>query len=100
MIDHVSVPTPNLAANTAFYTEEFTLPGLVSLTEREKTIGFGIKNPEYWLDARPIMPAISEGTGHDFARVRSKGKLLRRFIKQQWTMAATVTMPPETGKPL
>jgi catechol 2,3-dioxygenase-like lactoylglutathione lyase family enzyme len=66
MLDHVSIPVSNLAASAAFYDKVLTPLGLARLTEREKTIGFGKKYPEFWLNHRPNMQETPLDTGFHF----------------------------------
>ena len=63
MIDHISIAVSNLAASAAFYDRVFMPLGLTRLVEREKSIGFGKKYPEFWLNVRPDMSKIPEDTG-------------------------------------
>jgi catechol 2,3-dioxygenase-like lactoylglutathione lyase family enzyme len=64
MIDHVSITVRDLAAAAAFYRAVLEPLGLSVLAEREKTVGFGKRYPEFWLNARPGSPAQPEDTGH------------------------------------
>ncbi len=73
MIDHVSVAVSDLAASARFYEQVLAPLGLTRLVEREKTIGFGKKYPEFWLNARPDMTPVPEDTGtHVCLRAASK----------------------------
>lgn len=73
MIDHVSVAVSDLAASARFYEQVLAPLGLTRLVEREKTIGFGKKYPEFWLNARPEMVPVPEDTGtHVCLRAASK----------------------------
>lgn len=64
MIDHVSVPVGDLAAATAFY-ERVLLPlGLVKLVTRERTVGFGKRYPEFWLNLREEIHRTIDPGGH------------------------------------
>ena len=63
MIDHVSVAVSELAASAAFYEMVLKPLGLVRIAEREGTIGFGKKYPEFWLNARPEMGTSPDDTG-------------------------------------
>jgi catechol 2,3-dioxygenase-like lactoylglutathione lyase family enzyme len=63
MIDHVSVAVRDLAASAAFYERVLEPLGLQRLVTRERTIGFGRKYPEFWLNARPDMPEVPADTG-------------------------------------
>lgn len=73
MIDHISIAVSDLTASAKFYEQVLAPLGLTRLVEREKTIGFGKKYPEFWLNARPEMPAVPEDTGtHICLRAASK----------------------------
>lgn len=63
MIDHVSVSVSDLSASTAFYEKVLKPLGMVRITEREGTVGFGKKYPEFWLNARPEMGTVPGNTG-------------------------------------
>ncbi len=63
MIDHVSVAVSDLAASAAFYDKVLEPLGLVRLVERDGTVGFGKKYPEFWLNARPDIGAVPDDTG-------------------------------------
>ncbi len=64
MIDHVSVPVRDLAAATAFYQAVFAPLGLVKLVTRERTVGFGKRYPEFWLNLRDDIPRTINPGGH------------------------------------
>jgi catechol 2,3-dioxygenase-like lactoylglutathione lyase family enzyme len=63
MIDHVSIAVSDLPRSAAFYDRVLAPLGLVRLAERERTIGFGKKYPEFWLNLRERMATVEEGTG-------------------------------------
>lgn len=63
MIDHVSIPVSDLRASAAFYDQVLAPLGLTRLADREHTVGFGRKYPEFWLNARPAMAPVAEETG-------------------------------------
>ena len=72
MIDHVSIPVRNLAAATKFY-EAVLLPlGLTKLVEREKTVGFGKKYSEFWLNFRTEVHPSHDPGGHICLRAPSE----------------------------
>lgn len=73
MLDHVSVPVANLEVSAGFYDKVFEPLGLTRLAERERTIGFGKKYPEFWLNLRLGMIAAAEDIGfHCCLRAPSK----------------------------
>jgi len=63
MIDHVSVAVADLTKSAGFYDRVLAPLGHTRLAERERTIGFGKKYPEFWLNARPAMPPVAEDSG-------------------------------------
>ncbi|MCH8887400.1 MAG: VOC family protein, partial [SAR324 cluster bacterium] len=63
MIDHVSIPVSNLSKSAEFYESVLQPLGLRRLVDRENTIGFGKKYPEFWLNARANTPPIPDDTG-------------------------------------
>lgn len=73
MIDHVSIAVSDLARSAAFYDVVLAPLGFTRLADRERTIGFGKKYPEFWLNLRPEMEPVSEGTGiHICLRANSR----------------------------
>ena len=64
MIDHVSIAVSNLETSAAFYDAVLEPLSLTRIVERDGTIGFGKRYPEFWLNARPDMAAIPNDTGH------------------------------------
>lgn len=67
MIDHVSVAVSDLAAAAAFYDGLLGPLGYTRLVERERTVGFGKKYPEVWLNLREGMAPVGPGTGAHIA---------------------------------
>jgi catechol 2,3-dioxygenase-like lactoylglutathione lyase family enzyme len=63
MIDHVSVPVGALAASARFYDGVLGALGYARLVEREHTIGFGKRYPEFWINARPGLAPARPGCG-------------------------------------
>jgi len=63
MIDHVSIAVCDLAKSAAFYEQVLAPLGHTRMAERERTIGFGRKYPEFWLNARPDMAPVAEDSG-------------------------------------
>lgn len=53
MIDHVSIAVRDLPASTEFYRGVLATLGFTLLVTRERTVGFGKKYPEFWLNLRP-----------------------------------------------
>ncbi len=73
MIDHVSVAVSDLDAATNFYRAVLAPLGMSQLVSRKQTTGFGKDHPEFWLNARPDMPAVPSDSGsHICLRCPSK----------------------------
>ena len=63
MLDHVSIAVRDLAASADTYQDILAPLGLRRLVERPASAGFGKAYPEFWLNARPTMQPVPEGTG-------------------------------------
>jgi catechol 2,3-dioxygenase-like lactoylglutathione lyase family enzyme len=73
MIDHISIAVADLQASARFYEPLLATIGMTRLVERERTVGFGKRYPEFWLNARPAMAPVAADTGvHICLRARSK----------------------------
>jgi len=72
MIDHVSIGVADLARAASFYERVLGEIGLAKLVEREGTVGFGKRYPEFWLNLRAGREETSRSSGlHICLRVRS-----------------------------
>lgn len=63
MIDHVSIAVRDLAAAAAFYEPVLAPLGLARLVTRERTVGFGKRYPEFWLNLREGLAPVEPDTG-------------------------------------
>jgi catechol 2,3-dioxygenase-like lactoylglutathione lyase family enzyme len=63
MIDHISIGVSDLGRATRFYESVLRTIGYAKLDVREKTVGFGKRYSEFWLNHRPGMSAIPHGSG-------------------------------------
>ncbi|MEP3115786.1 VOC family protein [Nisaea sp.] len=79
MIDHVSIAVSDLERSVAFYEAVLAPLGFTRLAERERTIGFGKKYPEFWLNLRPDMEVVPEGTGIHICLRASSGQAVDEF---------------------
>lgn len=52
MIDHVSIGVSDLQRSSRFYEHVLSQIGLVRLVDRERTVGFGKRYPEFWINLR------------------------------------------------
>jgi catechol 2,3-dioxygenase-like lactoylglutathione lyase family enzyme len=73
MIDHISLSVNDLEKSTAFYKEVLSTIGFETLAEREGTVGFGKKYPEFWLNHRSQMATVEADSGVHIA-LRTKGR--------------------------
>ena len=72
MIDHISVAVSDLGRAARFYEAALAPLGLARLVTRPATIGFGKSYPEFWINLRPRMKRVEEGSGtHICLRARS-----------------------------
>jgi catechol 2,3-dioxygenase-like lactoylglutathione lyase family enzyme len=63
VIDHVSIAVRDLTASAAFYDRVLAPLGLIRMVERERTVGFGKRYPEFWLNLREGMTPVATDTG-------------------------------------
>lgn len=79
MIDHLSIAVSDLARSTAFYEAALSPLGYSRLVEREKTVGFGKRYPEIWLNHRPGMTPADADTGHHVCLRASSSEAVDAF---------------------
>ncbi|MBL29534.1 MAG: lyase [Rhodospirillaceae bacterium] len=70
MIDHVSIVVGDLSTAARFYDAVLAPLGHTRLVERETTVGFGKRYPEFWINLRSGAAAPSDGF-HVCLRARS-----------------------------
>ena len=63
MIDHVSIPVSDLRRAADFWEHVLAPLGLSRLVERERTVGFGKRYPEFWLNLREDLTPAPQDTG-------------------------------------
>jgi catechol 2,3-dioxygenase-like lactoylglutathione lyase family enzyme len=63
MIDHISIAVRDLAASADLYERLLAPLGLTKLVTRERTVGFGKRYPEFWLNLRENLPKGPADTG-------------------------------------
>jgi catechol 2,3-dioxygenase-like lactoylglutathione lyase family enzyme len=72
MIDHVSIAVRDLESATRFYEAVLGALGFARLESRPKTVGFGKRYPEFWLNRRDgLRPVASQSGAHVCLRARS-----------------------------
>lgn len=73
MIDHISIPVSDLLRAAGFWEQVLAPLGLARLVERERTVGFGKRYPEFWLNLREEMAPVPSDTGaHICLRARDE----------------------------
>ena len=76
MIDHVSLPVRALEASAVFYDAVLGAIGYARLVERERTIGYGKRYAELWINLRPTMAPVPADSGaHVCLRARSAAEV-------------------------
>ncbi|SDF85611.1 MULTISPECIES: VOC family protein [Thalassobaculum] len=63
MIDHISIPVSDLLRSAAFWEGVLAPLGLTRLVERERTVGFGKRYPEFWVNLRENLAPAPPDTG-------------------------------------
>ncbi|WP_420564586.1 VOC family protein [Thalassobaculum sp.] len=63
MIDHVSVPVSDLERSADFWERVLAPLGLSRLVVRERTVGFGKRYPEFWINLREDLAPAPADTG-------------------------------------
>ena len=63
MIDHVSIGVSDLSRATRFYEAILGVIGYSALDIRGRTVGFGKKYSEFWINARPDMAPLPSNSG-------------------------------------
>jgi catechol 2,3-dioxygenase-like lactoylglutathione lyase family enzyme len=73
MIDHVSLPVSDLSRSARFYAAVLATLGYAVLERRPKTIAFGKKYSEFWINHRPgLTPAPPDCGAHVALRAASR----------------------------
>ncbi|MEM8752402.1 MAG: VOC family protein [Pseudomonadota bacterium] len=78
MIDHASIAVSDLVRAGAFYDRALAPLGHARLAERERTIGYGKRYPELWLNLREGFAAERESGAHLCLRARTE-RAVRAF---------------------
>jgi catechol 2,3-dioxygenase-like lactoylglutathione lyase family enzyme len=73
MIDHISIAVSDLARATKFYETLLGTLGMSKVRTWPASVGFGKNYPEFWLNHRPGMAAVSADSGVHIC-VRARGK--------------------------
>ena len=75
MIDHISIGVRDLVAAKSFYSIVLAKVGYAVLDDRAETVGFGKKYSDFWLNARPHLPADIDTGVHVCIRARTKDQV-------------------------
>ena len=67
MIDHISIAVADLQKSARFYERVLAPLGMTRLVVRERTVGFGKRYPELWLNLRSAMRPVAADTGAHIA---------------------------------
>jgi catechol 2,3-dioxygenase-like lactoylglutathione lyase family enzyme len=94
MIDHVSIPVSDLARATAFYEIVLAELGHEQLVTRERTIGFGKRYPEFWLNLRENAAADAADSGFHVALRARDTATVTAFHETALAHGATCDGPP------
>jgi catechol 2,3-dioxygenase-like lactoylglutathione lyase family enzyme len=82
VIDHVSIAVRDLTVSAALYARLLAPLGLVRLVERPRTVGFGKRYPEFWLNLREAMAPVAGDTGcHVCLRARDEAAVRAFFAE-------------------
>lgn len=79
MIDHVSVSVSDLDRSAAFYEAVLGILGYAKLETRAATVAFGRKYSEFWINHRPWMKPVDEGSGMHIALRASSQDVVDAF---------------------
>jgi len=79
MIDHVSVAVSDLARSGAFYDRVLEPLGMIRFADRARTIGYGTRYPEFWLNLREGLAPVAADTGIHVCLRAPGEEAVRRF---------------------
>ena len=79
MIDHVSIAVGDLERSTRFYEEALAPLGYTLREVRAKTVAFGKKYSEFWLNLRADMPVLPDDNGSHIALRASSTDAVKAF---------------------
>jgi catechol 2,3-dioxygenase-like lactoylglutathione lyase family enzyme len=94
MIDHISLAVRDLAASARFYEAVLATLGHARLVERPRTVGFGKRYAELWLNLREDTAHVAAGSGaHVCLRARS-AEAVQAFHRIALLQGGTDDGPP------
>jgi catechol 2,3-dioxygenase-like lactoylglutathione lyase family enzyme len=94
MIDHISIEVRDLAESRIFYERVLAPLGLSRLVNRVAAVGFGKKHPEFWLNHRPHMSAVSKDTGSHVCLRAATREAVRAFYQTALAQGGIDDGPP------
>jgi catechol 2,3-dioxygenase-like lactoylglutathione lyase family enzyme len=80
VIDHVSVAVRDLEAAAALYELILAPLGMTKLVRRPRSVGFGKRYPELWLNLREAMAPVAPDTGCHLALRAPDEEAVRAFF--------------------
>jgi catechol 2,3-dioxygenase-like lactoylglutathione lyase family enzyme len=72
MIDHISIAVSDLQRSARFYERVLAPLGMTRLVERPRTVGFGKRYPELWLNLRASVAPAGDPGAHIALRAPSQ----------------------------
>lgn len=96
MIDHISITVSDLKRSRDFYQPLLELLDMKIIADRPKTVGFGKKYPEFWLNHRPDMNPTPADTGFHICLRAKTTETIDRF--HEIALANGGTCGGEPGK--
>jgi catechol 2,3-dioxygenase-like lactoylglutathione lyase family enzyme len=72
MIDHISIAVSDLQRSARFYERVLAPLGMTRLVERPRTVGFGKRYPEFWLNLRDTHAPAADPGAHIALRAPSQ----------------------------
>ena len=94
MIDHVSVAVRDLAAGARFYEAVLGAIGYARLETRERTIAFGKKYSEFWINLRADMAPIEAASGSHVALRAASTQMVDAFHAAALASGGSCDGPP------
>lgn len=94
MIDHVSITVRDLERASRFYASVLQPLGYAQLVTREKTIGFGKRYPEFWLNLRGNAASAAQDSGFHIALRALNTGAVDAFYKSALDNGGSCDGPP------
>ena len=94
MIDHVSITVGDLERAGLFYASTLQPLGFEQLVTRERTIGFGKRYPEFWLNLRDNAAPVAQNSGFHVALRAPNTSAVDAFYKSALENGGSCDGPP------